>query len=115
MTEEAIEILCDCEKKPDWKHTEGMIKEACRIVSALKLPPNDPLTMEQLRAMNGEPVWLVINNNRGQWAIVIIDHEEFISFICADENAFEFDLYGDNDGVEWSAYRRKPEEGKTSG
>lgn len=77
--------------------------------------PNDPLTMEQLRKMDGEPVWLVINNNRGQWAIVIIDHEEFISFICADENAFEFDLYGDNDGVEWSAYRRKPEEGKTSG
>lgn len=56
--EKAIDILCTCEKHPDWKHTGGMIEEACRIVSALKLPPNDPLTLKELREMDGEQVWI---------------------------------------------------------
>lgn len=31
--EEAIKILIDCEKKPNWKITSGMIKEACRTAT----------------------------------------------------------------------------------
>lgn len=80
-----------------------------RKLSALE--PNDPLTLEELREMDGEPVWLETNKDRPQWAFVIIDHEEFISFNCADGTEWEFDLYGDNDGVDWLARRRKPEEG----
>ena len=34
-------------------------------------PPNEPLTLEQLREMDGEPVWIVrLEDNLGWWAIV---------------------------------------------
>ena len=34
-------------------------------------PPNEPLTLEQLREMDGQPVWIVrLEDNLGWWAIV---------------------------------------------
>lgn len=73
-------------------------------------PPNDPLTMEELREMDGEPVWVVtgsaINAGRGHWDI------------CDwwDKNTVMFPYGGeqpriDDCGITWTAYRRRPEEG----
>lgn len=58
-----------------------------------KEPPNDPLTLEELREMDGEPVWVANLSAKkkdgfcNEWALI--------------EN------YGDY----WLAYRRKPEKG----
>lgn len=54
--------------------TVGKLKEACRMaVSILRAwtdaPPNAPLTLEELREMDGEPVW---NDTTKKWAIVDI-------------------------------------------
>lgn len=88
-------------------------------IAALRVQqqPNDPLTLDELREMNGDPVW-----------IVIIDHDSF-----ADKND-DFDGWGlcrkswvrmwdekradlvrvdhqfEDYGKAWLAYRRKPEE-----
>ena len=69
------------------------------------LPPNDPLTLEALREMDGEPVWICDpDGSDGMWALVDLEYE-----LCrtAKGGIAIFDTYGKT----WLAYRRKPEEG----
>lgn len=69
---------------------------------------NDPLTLEQLREMDGEPVWCIIidGDYKGEsfWGLVNIDTAECI---CNNWDVILFAYYG----KAWLAYRRKPEEG----
>ena len=67
---------------------------------------NEPLTMDELRQMNGEPLWVVWPDGRikPQWFIV--------------GSAFWIDMFVEWDGKIfldygkiWLAYRQKPEEG----
>ena len=58
---------------------------------------NRPLTLDELRRMDGEPVWLV-NQNGGRWVIM--------------SGAYLWDSRKNADyGKTWLAYRQKPEEG----
>lgn len=66
-------------------------------------PPNEPLTLEQLREMDGEPVWVT---PLGFWALVISKPGERVQFmsnggetVWADK---EIELVG-------PVYRRPPE------
>lgn len=72
------------------------------------LPPNDPLTLEELREMDGEPVWCIIidGDYKGEsfWVLVSIDTAECI---CNNWDVILFAYYGKT----WLAYRRKLEEG----
>ena len=69
--------------------------------------PNEPLTLEQLREMDGEPVWVQTPGipQYGRWVIVA----------GIDTNDGQKTLYcqGDytcrNYGQDWLAYRRPPE------
>lgn len=76
-------------------------------VSALRAQqePNAPLTLEELREMGGEPVWITPG---GFWALVIASPGERVRLICNDgERVFadkEIELVG-------PIYRRRPEEG----
>lgn len=70
-------------------------------------PPNDPLTLEQLREMDGEAVWICDpDGSDGMWALVDLEYE-----LCrtAKGGIAIFDTYGKT----WLAYRRKLEEGET--
>lgn len=69
-----------------------------------KQPPNDPLTLEQLRKMGGESVWVqcLFAEDYSVWTIVDI----CLNGIHTKYFYADFDYYGD----EWLAYRRKPEE-----
>lgn len=69
-------------------------------------PPNDPLTLEELREMDGEPVWveLIGIKRPSAWYLLNLRDKEavnkrggFVSLI----------YYGDT----WLAYRRRLEEG----
>ena len=69
-------------------------------------PPNGPLTLEQLREMDGQPVWveLIGIKRPSAWYLLNLRDKEavnkrggFVSLI----------YYGDT----WLAYRRRPEEG----
>ena len=76
-------------------------------------PPNEALTMEQLREMDGQPVWCewLLDADRrieyGAWFIVVVGEYglelkkplDFGCYVCKNENY----------GTEWLAYRRPPE------
>ena len=74
-------------------------------------PPNEPLTLEQLREMNGEPVYVVPVNEfseLGKWCVLSVDDSD--DYSCAlvpgiDCWAWRFEAYGET----WLAYRRPPE------
>ena len=71
--------------------------------------PNEPLTLEQLREMDGEPVWIVDIKGRKWyppgWAIV--DRENCLVRLVKSWNPIFFEKYGEW----WIAYRR-PLEGE---
>ena len=75
------------------------------IDSALTIspPPNAPLTLEQLREMDGEPVW--VKSMISGWALV--DSKVGYCKNAIGETA-SFERYGEL----WIAYRRRPEEDK---
>lgn len=62
--------------------------------------PNEPLTLEQLREMDGEPVWCEIPSDNPQYGIVV-EKLKCVSLTCG---ILQFNYYG-----EWKAYARKPE------
>lgn len=77
-------------------------------ISMLVPPPNDPLTLEQLREMDGEPVWIVGVSSffpNGNWDICDWGNMEIALFpYCLETPDLELC------GKTWFAYRRKPEE-----
>ena len=79
-------------------HGCTVIRAAIDEIEALRKPPNDPLTLEELREMAGEPVW---NDTMKQWAIVDTHDRRTIN-VCGRWRPIS-DRY----------YRRKPEEGTT--
>lgn len=68
-------------------------------------PPNEPLTLEQLREMDGEPVWVT---PLGFWALVISKRGQRVQLMCSDGETVwadkEIELVG-------PVYRRPPEGG----
>ena len=75
-------------------------------ISALS-PPNEPLTLDELREMEGEPVWIVdVGPHKWYgpgWAIV--DRDNCLVSTVKNWNAVFFESYGER----WLAYRRPPE------
>lgn len=73
-------------------------------------PPNDPLTPNELREMNGEPVWgkSLITDKPGEWFILrVVEMRKtwFIACAGAEQGFGDKDTYGKT----WLAYRRPPE------
>ena len=71
------------------------------------LPPNDPLTLDELREMDGEPVYDWMGY---EWFVVseVTDDE----VIMTDGTIFDIDEDSPNSSDQ-RFYRRKPEEGTT--
>lgn len=74
-------------------------------------PPNESLTLDELWKMNGEPVWCCDPDAHlvGRWGLVWVEPfwgpENFCVHMAGSICAY-FKTYG----VNWIAYRRKPEE-----
>lgn len=94
-------------------HSDGTNDRANQIIDAFDsamaveaepILPNDPLTLEELRGMDGEPVWIrtKYDASKSFWAIVNTKGDQVESY--ARVELFE-DYWSD-----WLAYRRKPEE-----
>ena len=73
----------------------------------------EPLTLDELRQMYGEPVWAIGGDGTSEY--VLIDKDG--NGIDADTGYWDSDFYGlPGDGahglnvVGWLAYRRKPED-----
>ena len=89
------------------------INRICELAQAEKdgmlvvLPPNDPLTMEELREMDGEPVWVVPLND-----FEILPANYLVNAYAEQIVVDKFGAYLDFEdyGKTWLSYRRKPEE-----
>ena len=88
------------------------INRICELAQAEKdgrlvvLPPNDPLTLDELREMDGEPVWIIPMRGSGgfrTWMLVDAEYE-----LCREAHG-EMAVF-ENCGKTWLAYRRRPEE-----
>lgn len=74
-------------------------------------PPNEALTLEHLREMDGEPVYVVPANEYselGKWCVISIGDSD--DYSCAlvpgvEYWSWKFEGYGE----QWLAYRRPPE------
>ena len=75
------------------------------IAMRLLAPPNAPLTLEELREMDGEPVWVISPDYVFEpcWMLVMLRHD----FVMANWQLCDFSEYGKT----WLAYRRRPEGG----
>lgn len=78
-------------------------------------PPNAPLTLDELRKMDGEPVWVVFTpDTDGErlsiWALVSVageNNEIFLQNSLGGRSAYK-DVAADIEAI----YRRKPEKGQ---
>ena len=81
-----------------------------KAMPSITTPPNDPLTLAELREMGGEPVYIMRMESDEptdrDWALVDLKYD-----MCRTVTGGMaiFELYGKT----WLAYRRKPEEGTT--
>ena len=70
-------------------------------------PPNPPLTLEELRELEGDPVWCALAQDGtasvAAWGIV----ENALEDVAGSGFRLAFEDYG---GTGWLAYRRRPEE-----
>lgn len=82
------------------EHTAQDIVMMIQTAPTIAPPPNDPLTLDELREMDGEPIWICDpDGSNGMWALVDFEYE-----LCrtAKGGLAIFDIYGKT----WLAYRR---------
>jgi len=111
--EEAIKVLsswAECKYKPTHN-------AACLAIAALRAQAeaekNDPLTLDELREMDGEPVWIVEYPDWGHWELSE-DAEDYLADRDSDFYGMKHDdpcgKYGLH-SLGWLAYRQRPKEG----
>lgn len=85
--------------KAEHIHFLDLIRRAPTIAP----PPNDPLTLEELREMDGEPVWVCKpNGTNGVWGLVDLEYQ------MVRLHGGGMAIWENND-KSWLAYRRKLE------
>ena len=99
-----------------------LIREAADRLDALRgpaiIPQDEPLSIEQLREMDGEPVWVVYDQDAAKttpgfdpltlWALVEVTKDS----VLLTNNLGGRTAYADNQDLEWegiTVYRRPPE------
>ena len=93
------------------KYPHLMLKEVLDMAIAALDTPNEPLTLEQLREMDGEPVWIVEHPDWGHWELSA-DAEDYIADRDQDLYGLKHDDPAGQCGLHvlgWLAYRRPPE------
>lgn len=86
-------------------------EEADRVYEAVFAKTNGPLTLDELREMDGEPVWVVPLNSEdwtAHWNIVKPDYIMAPS-LTVEARMYLLYLRDDVYGKAWLAYRRKQE------
>lgn len=73
----------------------------------LPQPSNEPLTLEELRGMNEEPVWVqnLEEPTKSQWRLLYWDRGKYLVLQGMSVRGYLLEEYGES----WIAYRRPPE------
>lgn len=67
------------------KYPHLKLKEALDMAIAALSPPNEPLTLEQLRRMDGQPVWC---RDKDEWFIIELHHPVFGSCVINSDGCY---------------------------
>ena len=96
-----IERLLDTDVVRKSKTASWLLDQVLHDIQAMPTltPPNEPLTLEQLREMGGDPVWV---EGIKRWAIVKLNCKGV--FLHTTSGEFEVDPLGRD-----KIYRRPPE------
>ena len=92
---------------------EALIAAGDDLVIRRAAPENKALTLDELKKMDGEPVWIEFKNRNSKtgkfvgWAIMDSNYD-YLPFM-GDELRPKFEWYGRS----WLAYARKPEGSET--
>lgn len=71
-----------------------------------ELESNEPLTVDELREMDGEPVYIHSDTFPGDCGWRVVKKASVLDIQFTDGDCFLFTFYGKS----WIAYRRKPQE-----
>ena len=115
--EKCLRYLEALEQKANPQNVEAVrwsVKALKFMQRSTLTPPNEPLAIEQLREMDGEPVWCkwLLPEDRaieqGKWFIVISGDKAGLEIKRPAEYGCHFCKIDDY-GKTWLAYRRPPE------
>ena len=89
-------------------HWKNALLSCLSSIPTISPPPNDPLTLEELREMErGSSIWIFYLGHGANALINSIDEKAIdVKTVFQD-----FKMLLEDYGKFWSAYRRKPEEG----
>lgn len=100
-----IKDLLRLSDEPMKQYILARIEELEKQVEDLSPSPNDPLTLEELREMDGEPVWVTCFDS---WRLCY-GLSDYRGYLCMETGNGSCILMKDY-GEKWLAYRRKPED-----
>ena len=112
--EKCLRYLEALEQKANPQNVEAVrwsVKALKFMQRSTLTPPNEPLTIEQLREMDGEPVWIVEQPDWGHWELSA-DAEDYLADRDQDFYGLKHDDPAGRYGLHvlgWLAYRRPPE------
>ena len=93
-----------------------LLGEALNMAIAALSPQNEPLTLEQLREMDGEPVWVVVSQNwresgiKSGWRLVKFHINDDRIRLYMFDTHFGASFFAEQDmGRSYWVYRRPPE------
>ena len=77
--------------------------------AVIELKKNDPLTWDELKAMEGKPAWIEMNGYKPNWGIVMNqDKRNGRLMLCGyDKAAIRIEINKEGEGTVWKAYRKE--------
>ena len=98
-----VEIqVCSWDSEQDKERAEDLVLSMPTLT-----PPNEPLTLEELREMNEVPVWIqnLEEPAKSQWRLLYWDRGKYLVLQGISVRGYLMEEYGES----WLAYRRPPE------
>lgn len=98
-----VEIqACSWDSEQDKERAEDLVLGMPTLT-----PPNEPLTLEELRGMNEVPVWIqnLEEPAKSQWRLLYWDRGKYLVLQGISVRGYLMEEYGES----WLAYRRPPE------
>ena len=98
-----VEIqVCSWDSEQDKERAEDLVLGMPTLT-----PPNEPLTLEELREMNEGPVWIqnLEEPAKSQWRLLYWDRGKYLVLQGISVRGYLMEEYGES----WLAYRRPPE------
>ena len=112
------EKVCALWTRQEAQDASCFCSDGCDYFEATLTPPNEPLTLEQLLEMDGEPVWVIYDQDAAKttpgfdplalWALVEVTKDS----VFLTNNLGGRTAYADDQDLEWAGitvYRRPPE------